>query len=549
MKKSFKRIICVILCVVMLSCGTSVAVSAADSAASSISDSISKGFYNALNVVVEGLVSAICKIYPTPPSWLNISEYDSDEIGFLAGRDTYRTEAADGAYWSLGYSSRSVLPDDVDSGVYNLGRDLTNRYANGVYDDQRIRVAFIDDNSGDGAVIFGAIDSLGVTSTDIRTIRKAVLEYCDAQGIKVASINISATHTHSALDTQGVSTEFFKKLLGNVVYNAMGKEESLPGMDAPDSFKAHFIAESVEAVKEAIDNRESGKLYFSAVDCSEYIIDKRGLIAQEDIPDTAAFCFVPDDSSSAKTYITDISCHPTSFSAGNGLVGSDYIYYLDEYIKNEDGGNLVSVVGALGQLSREIEVNTEGMDEYEEMGASAKTLGYAFGEKILAADFGTELEPILNVTHKELFIYPENSILLLACQIRLVNNRCFVDENGEVCMATEMGYLEFGNEIGIALFPGEFYPETFWGDDIAGNPSWDGTEWPYGSLFNSVNGVKVYEASLTNDAIGYVLTDSNFAFMGHIIGEEIADEVLSVGKHTGSYLVSNYLDMIENYIG
>jgi hypothetical protein len=36
--------------------------------------------------------------------------------------------------------------------------------------------------------------------------------------------------------------------------------------------------------------------------------------------------------------------------------------------------------------------------------------------------------------------------------------------------------------------------------------------------------------------------------MGHIIGEGIADEVLSVGKHTGSYFVSNYLDLLEGYV-
>ena len=61
-----------------------------------------------------------------------------------------------------------------------------------------------------------------------------------------------------------------------------------------------------------------------------------------------------------------------------------------------------------------------------------------------------------------------------------------------------------------------------------------------------VDGVKTYAVSLTNDAIGYVLTDNNFAFMGHIIGEGIADETLSVGKHTGSYLVTEYYELLES---
>lgn len=548
MKKSYKRIVAIVLCVMMMfSCTSAVSFAAetTEISFSSIGDSIAKGFYNVLNNIVEGLVSAICRIYPNPPSWMSLEDYDSDEIGFLPGRDTYQTEAGEENYWSLGYASLSVVPEDVDSGIYNLGRDLNNKIAKGVYDDQRIRVVVIDDNSGEGALVIGSIDALGVTSTDARAIRTAVIAYCEENGINVASVNICATHSHSALDTQGVSTGFFNKLLGNFFYNAMGKEESLPGAEAADYFKAYFISQSVEAVKAALADMEAGTLSFSSIDCSEIIHDKRDLIAKEDIPETACFKFVSE--SGEETYIADISCHPTSFSASNGLVSSDYIYTLDNYIKNNVNGNFVMVAGSLGQLSRDIEVDTTGMTEWEDMGASAKALGEAFGAYILAAEY-EELAPVLNITHRELFVYPENSILTLACEIRLVNNRCFIDAKGDTCMATEMGYVEFGNEVGLALFPGEFYPETFWGSDITGNTNWDGTEWQYDSLHNSVDGVKVYCVSLANDEIGYVLTDNNFAFMGHIIGEEIADEVLSVGKHIGSYLVGEYFEMIEDYV-
>ena len=546
MKKNFKSIISVVLCVVMLFSCTSVVSFAADEITfASIGDGISKGFYDTLNKVVETLVSTICKIYPNPPSWLSMDEYDSEEIGFLPGRETYQTEAGEGNYWSLGYASASIVPEDIDEGIYNLGRDLNNKIAKGVYDDQRIRVAVIDDNSGEGAVIIGSVDGLGVTSTDARAIRMAVVEYCKEQGINVASVNICATHSHSALDTQGVSTGFFQKLVGNFVYNTMGNNNSLSGFQAADYFKSNFIAVSIETVKAAINDVEAGTLSFASIDCSEIIHDKRDLIAKEDIPETAAFKFVSE--SGEVTYIADISCHPTSFSASNGLVSSDYIYTLDNYINAQTGGNFVMVAGALGQLSRDIEVDTTGMTEWEDMGASAKVLGEAFGEFILAAEY-KELAPVLNVTHKEIFVYPENSILTLACEIRLVNNRCFVDAEGNTCMATEMGYVEFGNEVGLALFPAEFYPETFWGNDITGNVTWDGTEWQYDSLHDSVDGVKVYCVSLANDEIGYVLTDNNFAFMGHIIGEEIADEVLSVGKHTGSFLVGEYYEMLDAYV-
>ena len=547
MKKGFTKIISFVLCFAMLlSCGSVVSFAAEESGVS-FGDSIAKGFYNALNGIVEGLVSAICKLYPNPADWQNLSDYDSDEVGFMAGRDTYQKGADEDNFWSLGYASLSVLPEDAGEGKYNLGRDLMNKIAEGVYDDQRVRVAVIDDNSGEGAVVMGAVDGMGLTSTDVRAIRAGVLAYCEEIGFDVASINFSATHAHSVLDTQGVSTEFFKKLLLGFAYNAMGKTESVPGMEAADYFKQYFIAQSIEAVKLAIADMESGKLYFDEIDFSKFIKDKRGLISKEDVPATAALCFVPD-SGSEMTYITDITCHATSFSASNGLVGSDYIYYMDQYIKEHTGANLVMVPGAVGQMSRDIEVDTTGMTEWEDMGASAKALGAEFAKLVLAADFSNELDPVLNVTHKEIFITPENSILVLACEIRLVNNKVFLDNNGNALMPSEMGYLEFGNEFAFAIMPAEFYPETFWDDEITNGTTWDGTEWPYDSLSEAVEGVTIYPISVTNDALGYVLTDNNFAFMGHIIGEEIADEVLSVGKHMGSFLVEEYYEMIADFV-
>ncbi len=547
MKSVFIKIISVVLCFSMLFC---VNASAVDTQAVSVQsesagDTIMKGLYNALNVIVEGLVSTICKIYPNHSSWQHIDEYDSDEVVFMAGRENYQTQPAEGSYWTLGYSSRSLIPDDIDNGKYNIGRDLTNKLAQGVYDDQRIRVAVIDDNSGEGAVVLGAIDALGVTSTDIRTMRKAILEYCNEQKIKVASINIVSTHAHSALDTQGVSTGFANKLFGAFWTNIFGIDSTLPGLETAAYFKEYFIGESIKAIKEAFENRESGKLYFSTADCGEFIKDKRDLIAKEDLPEMAILRFVPD-SGKGDTYISDITCHATSFSAGHNLVGSDYIYYMDEYIKNEVGGNFIMIPGAVGQVSRDIDVNTEGMTEWEDMGASAKHLGTCFAKLVLAAEY-SELAPVMNAVHREIFVTPENSILVLACEIGLVNNKVYYDGFlfKEYCMATEMGYLEFGNKVGFALFPGELYPEVFWDDEITGGTNWDGTEWQYDSLHKSVEGIDVYAVSLANDAIGYVLTDNNFAFMGHIIGEEIADEVLSVGKHIGSFLVSEYLEMIK----
>ncbi len=504
-----------------------------------------KVLYNLLNVVVEVLVKAICFIYPDPATWLDLEEHTTDT--FLEGREEYKTGADAGNYWSLGYASRSLIPDDFEADKYYLGRDLMNKKAEGIYDDMRIRVAVLDDNSGEGAVVIGAIDALGVTSTDVRAIRAGVLEYCKEKGIKVSSINITSTHAHSALDTQGVSTEFFYKLFVSSFKNLLGFKGELPFMEAPTYFKQYFIEQSIIAVNAAFEDMEKGSLYYDTIDASEYIKDKRELVSKEDIPEIASLYFIPD-SGSEDTYIADITCHPTSFSASNGLVGSDYIYYIDQYIRAQEGANFVMIQGAVGQLTRDnVDVDTTGMDEWTEKGAETKLLGETFGECIISAEYETELEPVINAHHTELVITPENSILALACEVNLVNNQVYYTEDG-VGIISEIGYVEFGNKVGFALFPGELYPEVFWGHEIIGDTTWDGTEWAYPALNNSVDGVDVFAVSLANDALGYVLTDDNFAFMGHIIGDGIADEVLSVGKHTGSYFVGTYLELIEGYV-
>lgn len=506
-------------------------------------DNAAKVFYNSLNKVVEGLVKMISAIIPAPKSWINKADYDDSDV--LKGRSVYATEAKEGNAWSLGYGSRSLIPADIDEGKYYLGRDLTNRMAQGVYDDMRIRVAAIDDGSGEGLTVIGAVDALGVNSTDIRAIREGVLKAFENTGVKISGINIMSTHSHSALDTQGVSTEFFYKLF-TASYVNLFNIKNQDRLKNADYFKNYFIEQSVIAVKEAINAMEPGKLYFSEVDVSQYVRDKRGLIAKEDIPKVASMKFVPA-SGEASTYLTDFSCHPTSFSAGNGLVSSDYIYFLDKYIAAHDNGaHLVFFQGALGQLSRDgLEVDTSSMSEWDAKGASTKAYGEKFGELVLAADYSEELAPVLNEKHATIWLYPTNSILLLACKINLVNQQVFYD-GLKKCIASETGYIEFGHRVGFALFPGEFYPETFWGHEIIGDTTWDGTQWPYETPHNAIPGVDIYCVSLANDATGYVLTDDNFAFMGHIIGDGIADETLSAGKHQGSYQIGEFYKLIES---
>ncbi|MBQ3087454.1 MAG: hypothetical protein IJC45_08970 [Clostridia bacterium] len=555
MKTTAKRILSLVLALTMMftlmfgTVATEVEVPTRDTNDIVVTETttpVNRFFYELLNKIIYVLVSGIMAIYPDPADWKWAKDYTAD--GFMDGRDNYQTEAGAGNKWSLGYASASLVPDDLTEQKYYIGRDLTERIAQGVYDDMRIRSVAMDDNSGNGIVVYAAVDTLGVTNADTIAIRKGVQAWAETKGINIATINITATHSHSALDTQGVATGSIYKILANSFANLLHIDE-LAGMESATAFKKMFVERSINAVIASVENMTAGEMSYDKIDASYYIHDKRDLVATEDVPEIVSILFTPDDKSINETYFINVTCHPTSFSASNGLVSSDYIYWLDKFINenspvaNGEGANTIVVQGALGQMSRDnIEYSTEGMSEQEAMGMESKTLGYNLAALILAADYDKELAPILNTLANEFLIAPTNTILALACKARLVNNQIYRTGIGPMsaAVATEIGYIEFGHEIAFATFPVELYPEVFWGADITNNATWDGTAWEYPAMPEMIDGIELHCISLCNDALGYVVTDNYFAYMGHIIGEEVADEILSLGGTAGSTMVKEF---------
>ena len=559
MKKSFKRIVSLALALCMVltlafGVGAQQSVPTRDTSTVVVTETTSPAnriFYEILNSLVKVLVCGILAVYPDPADWEWADKYDAN--GFLDGRDTYQTEAGSDNKWSLGYASKSLIPDDLTEQKYYIGRDLTERIAAGVYDDMRIRSVAMDDNSGNGLVIFASVDTLGVTNADVISIRQGVLAWAAENNVDIATINISATHSHSALDTQGVATGSIYKILANSFANLLHIDE-LAGMESATAFKKLFIERSTDALIESVQNMTAGSFTYDKIDAGYYVKDKRELIAAEDIPEIVSLLFTPDDASVNETYFLNVTCHPTSFSASYNLVSSDYIYTLEQYLNenspvaNGDGANMILVQGALGQLSRQnLDYSAEGLTEDEARGAETKALGEAIGSLILSADYDNELAPILNTLATEFLISPTNAILALACKARLVNNQVYRTGIGpmDIAIGAEIGYVEFGHEIAFAAFPVELYPEVFWGADITNNATWDGTAWEYPAIPEMVNDVELHCISLCNDSLGYVVTDNYFAYMGHIIGEEVADETLSLGGTTASKVITEFASIAD----
>ena len=130
----------------------------------------------------------------------------------------------------------------------------------------------------------------------------------------------------------------------------------------------------------------------------------------------------------------------------------------------------------------------------------------------MAIDNETALDPVLNVKVKEVAIEADNQILILAVRMGLVDSVA-VKDGSDFIIITELGYMELGNEIGIAMAPGEIAPEILWGGATSKEDSWTKESWDYDSWENISKADKVICFGLCNDQIGYILPDNDIRAM------------------------------------
>ena len=180
-------VISVIMCMVMLL--SPMTVSAADD---SFSTAFKAGFASVvsdtLNALIDFLLDGISSILPATVKIEDPSAFEYGRDDFLAGNDKFIDAPAEGAKWSLGYASASILPDDFSEGKYYKGGYDINLQLSECADDLKVRLIALDDGSGRGVSILAAVDCLGLANEDVRNIRTAVLNALPDANI--TSINI-----------------------------------------------------------------------------------------------------------------------------------------------------------------------------------------------------------------------------------------------------------------------------------------------------------------------------------------------------------------------
>ncbi len=537
MKKA-KRMIALMLTVVMVLLTMAVPASAASKIdpSESVGAKIEATLYQLLDKVVTCLVKVLNLFIPGlnwGDSWQNYDDYVTPE-GFYAGEESFDTEVQEGAQWSAGYAYASLLEGlNIFDGTFYMAGTLEaveGRVPTAIIDDQGVNVYALSDGTS-GIVVQAVIDGYGIARGDVLTIRNKLADF--AKENNIISINISVLHQHSGIDILGMGAPLLPAILKNPALSLIGGniEDYVGGKSV--EFMNNLYDVVADAVIAAVNDMETGTLYYGSVDASELMYDKREPITFDG--ELHRFRFDPDNEESNEIWLCEAGIHAVGFGAGADVISADFPYYFKEYVKETTGADVVYVQGA------ELAITTEYDNiEYEvtEANSKVKAYGTELAKKAISIDNEIKLDPVLNVAFEEVTIETDNQILTLVVREGLINSVITKDCLG-YNIITEIGYMELGNEVGIVLVPGEIAAEIIWGGVVGADKSWTNETWDYAPWSETAKVNKLICFGLNNDQIGYILADNDI----HSMFTE-NEEINASSTKSGSALTKAFEELI-----
>lgn len=439
-----------------------------------------------------------------------------------------------GKKWTCGFGKALFTPDDYDSKTYYIAGYDSNNPVKGVLDNLYARAVYLDDNRGDGGVVFCALDCVGMSRKDINDIRKLALE--SGRLGKVKSINISSTHTHAGIDTQG--------LWGEKIYKS-GKDES---------FMNSLKKAAAQAVISAFENRKDGRFFMGHTVVEDMQADVR-------TPETydknlTRFRFSPNDKT-GDIYIVNFASHAELLGT-TSLVSADFPAYLIKEIEEKAlGSDAVFFNGAIGGMISAKEIKKVYRDSID-CEAYMKDFGKQLGEIALSVSNETELMPILNIKSKGIAVPGDNTVLILARYLKVLNNDIGrTKKRSKVCIYSEVGYLELGDkDVAAFLIPGELFPELYNGEFLSEKDSANHRPSDYPKVLSDMTDCKhKFVIGLCNDELGYILAENDFMLNEALpyinkatddMDRDHYEETNSTGPATGKIILDETEDLIES---
>lgn len=405
----------------------------------------------------------------------------------LAGDKTFSSVA--GEKWTVGFAKTKLTPEDVSADTYYIAGYNTNNPALDVLDDMYAKAVYLDDNTGRGGVVLCAIDCVGISRADINDIRQKVIESGKLGDVK--SINVCATHTHSAIDTQG--------LWGSAFYSD-GKN---------DAFMQSLKEKTAQAIIAAYEARENGRLYFGTAEAQGMQADTRTPIDYD--ATVTSIRFSPENGRD-DTYIVNYACHAEMLGAKTTVVSADFPAYMAKEIDEKTGGaNVMFINGAIGGLISGDKLEDVLRNPDFDCLAYTKQYGKDVAALVLSTDNEKELAPLINIKSQAVSVACDNTALLLARFIGVLNNDVEKTAFNKVAIISEVSYMELGNnQVGIYMIPGELSPELESGNFFTAEESPLGVAADYKVLSEMSDCEHNFVLGLCNDEIGYIIPENDF---------------------------------------
>ena len=522
------------------------------------------------------------------------------------------SEAEDGAQWNLGYANTSLIPDDYSNGTYYIGGYIAieNGFSNVVEgiaeipglgkDDMKARCIAINDGTGKGTVLFATIDCIGITNADIKDIRALLADYAAANDI--VAINVSSTHTHSCIDTEGLWTKNIAKLVSNGIISGVKADKELQQGTNP-AYMAFLKEKVADALIEAHQSMEAGSLSIATKDIGQDYFNNKNrpssgqLVTEIDesgqsvytgelkiaMTDITRFIFTPDDETVKPTMMLNIAAHPdvaglpTESNSGREISG-DYIFYCGKFLEEyTESFNFMFFQGAIAGIYMARGVTGDGVPTEQRVEESQR-YGYELARILLSltktqeeieadellncaeeiAEYGddeyysiwyenwepveeTEVEPFLNLHIKQVEVPVSNSLIEAVGKLNMANYVVIAHEDGSYSTITEIGYMELGNQFKTVFLPGEICQDLIAPDgaSLLKENSVTGTAFA-SSPACDIFGDDVKCFGLMNDAIGYVVPDNDYT-MGDPVNHY--HELISLGRGVASALMDGLKEL------
>jgi hypothetical protein len=520
MKIGCKRILTVFLCAAVLCGGVAFPARAADG------EERPSAFMQFLYDVGDAAIRAVgwaigSLIYTDLPR-----EFVYEDEGFYKGMDgPFLDKPAQGARWSLGYASKTLLyaglfdpvtkeyigPSTVfmGGGLVGDGQSFGElKTPTKLLDDQRVRVTALSDGSGRGTAVFASVDGYALTSYDLRIIRNLLRDFAEEKN--VVSINIGVLHQHSCIDILGMNGSLLGALFFNPGVNLLNgilQEEKLnPYSGRSRIFMEKLRRTTVRAIQEAVNGMEEGTLYYGEADAEKYVHDKRA----PKVMDTKLrrFRFDPDKAGAKETWLVNFAAHAVGLGASTRQLSSDYPHFMDMQAQEKYGVNFQMIQGAQLAITTNYNDLAEGYTTgYERMQAYGRGLA-----DILAAIQDKEVAPLLNLRSREFSVRVDNPLHMVLFRLGMLKSTGFQSSffSPELDLVTETGYMELGEDLAVAFAPGEIDPILAYGGALKAAEAWTGEDFPFTPMRDMVRGKReLMVFGILNDHSGYYLVPND----------------------------------------